>query len=170
MTVFCTQEDVVKRLRRPLNSDETEYLDGLIEEAQALVVAHLGCGPDRYEQGDVPVAIRITTSRMVARVLQQSENMDPAYFGAVQVGTTAGPYSEQTTFHGESRLGSPWLSKTDRESLAPYKCGTKAFSVDTAPIHSTIHSETCSANRYIGAEHWYAYCDCGADIAGKPIY
>lgn len=41
----------------------------------------------------------------------------------------------------------------------------------------TVHADICSANRYSnltedGEHHVYgwAYCTCGADIAGVPIY
>lgn len=40
----------------------------------------------------------------------------------------------------------------------------KAFSVDTAPGCATAHSPICSL--VFGA----AYCSCGADIAGQPLY
>lgn len=39
-----------------------------------------------------------------------------------------------------------------------------AFSIDTAPGPRVLHSLTCSTA--LGA----GYCDCGADIAGEPIY
>lgn len=170
MVVFATDEDVVKRLRRPLTNVEEEYLGGLIEEAQLLVAAYLGCGDDKYPTPeDVPDAVRVVTSRMVARVLQESE-VEPAYFGATHIGTSTGPFSEQVTFQAGSRLGSPWLAKSDRETLDPYRCTGKAFSIDTAPGGGVTHSAVCSANHYRGASHWYAYCTCGADIAGHPIY
>lgn len=173
MTIFCTHDDVENRLRRTLDETELEYLPWLIEEAQVLVVAHLGCGPDRYPTDkDVPAAVRVTTSRMVARVLQQAESMPVESFGASQIGVTAGPYSQQTSYAGETRLGSPWLAKSDRESLAPYQCGGKAFTVDTAPSGGSIHAIWCSANKFAdpALAYWTAYCDCGADIAGRPIY
>jgi hypothetical protein len=38
----------------------------------------------------------------------------------------------------------------------------------------TVHADICSANQYVNdaGEHVYgwAYCTCGADIAGVPIY
>ena len=144
MIKFCTQTDVEQRLRRDLTEDEEDYLDGMIQEAQLLVTAYLGCGPDPYiDAENIPDAVRIVTSRMVARVLQEADTA-PEYFGATQVGETAGPFSQQVTFQSGSRLGSPWLAKADRETLHPYRCSGKAYSIDTAPRpwHYTPEQET----------------------------
>lgn len=138
MTVFCKKEDVEKRLRRVLTSDENTYLPGMIEEAQLLVVSYLGCGPDPYEEDeDVPDAVRVVTSRMVARVIQEAD-VAPEYFGATQIGETAGPFSQQVTFQSGTRIGSPWLAKADKEILNPYRCSGKAFSIDTAPRQGDV--------------------------------
>jgi hypothetical protein len=40
----------------------------------------------------------------------------------------------------------------------------KAFSIDTAPPQTGLHLPWCALN--MGA----AYCSCGVDIAGEPIY
>jgi hypothetical protein len=49
----------------------------------------------------------------------------------------------------------------------------RAFSIDTVGT-GTIHAEICSANRYVDDDgnivYGGAYCTCGADIAGEPIY
>jgi len=132
MTKFCTQTDVEQRLRRELTEAESDYLDGMIEEAQLLVLSYLGHRTTPYTTGQVPQAIRVVTSRMVARVIQEADTA-PEYFGASQIGETAGPFSQQVTFQTGSRLGSPWLAKADRETLNPYRHSGKAFSIDTAP-------------------------------------
>lgn len=172
MVVFCAEADVKNRLRRELTSTEKTYMPGMIEEAQLLVVSYLGCGPEPYESdADVPDAVTIVTSRMVARVIQEGDTA-PEFFGASQVGETAGPFSQQITFQSGARLGSPWLAKADRETLDPYRCSGKAFSVDTVPSAGADHAEGCSAINYQGlpGNYWPAYCTCGADIAGYPIY
>lgn len=166
--MFCTGKDVEKRLRRQLTGDEEEYLDGMIEEAEVLVLGYLECPADRFADA-VPDAVRLVTSRMVARVIQEGD-IAPDDFGAVQYGATAGPFSQQRTFVAGSRTGAPWLTKVDKSALDPFRCGGKAFQVDTAPRGGSLHSVTCSANDYVGAPHWFAYCTCGADIAGKPIF
>ena len=167
MAVFCTAEDVEKRLRRDLTDDEADWLDGMIEEAQALVVSYLACPPDRFED-EVPDAVVLVTSRMVARVIQEGDTADPDLFGATQAGITAGPYSQQVTFQAGARTGAPWLTKVDKSMLDPYRCSGKAFAIHTAPSRGSVHSVTCSANNYIGAPYWQAYCDCGAYLAGAP--
>lgn len=172
MVAFCTKGDVEKRLSRELTSDEEEWLAGKIEEAQALVVGYLGCGEEPYEAvEDVPGAVRIVTSRMVARVYQEAATITSDTYGTTQVGQTAGPFSQQVSFAPGSRLGSPWMTNADRESLSPYRCGGKAFSVNTAPSGGGVHAEACSALNYnVPGAYWQAYCTCGADLAGHPIY
>ena len=167
MAVFCTASDVEKRLRRTLTTDESQWLPGMSEEAQARVVSYLACPPDLYVD-EVPSAVTLVTSRMVARVIQEGDSESPELFGATQVGMTAGPFSQQATFQPGSRTGAPWLTKADKSMLDPFRCSGKAFSIDTAPRSGVTHSVTCSANDYAGAAYWYAYCDCGAYLAGVP--
>lgn len=163
MVKFCKSADIEARLERTLTASETQYLDGKIEEAQVLVVGYLGCGDTPYAvEDDVPAAVRIVTSRMVARVIKES-GVAPAEFGATQIGTTTGPFSKQMTFQPGSRQGSPWLQKSDREALDPYRCDSQAFAVDTV-AGGSLHSAACSLNFGAG------YCSCGASIAGHPIY
>lgn len=124
---MCSVGDVQERLGRVLTAPELERVGGLIAEASALVQAYLGCpletwiGPD--EDGDlvpdtVPAAVRIVTSRMVARVLTSPV----ANVGAEVTQQTVGPFS--TTWGAGTTSGAPWLSATDRETLAPYRCGS----------------------------------------------
>src|SRR5690625_670657 len=164
VAMFCDQEDVEKRLRRGLTDGEIEYLDGMIEEAQALVMSYLGCPPEKYAD-EVPDGIVLVTSRMVARVISEGEMLNPDTFGAIQSGMTAGPMSFQATFPSGSRTGAPWLTKVDKGLLDQYRCSGRAFAIDTAPKGATCHAETCSAINYAPG-YWQAYCTCGADIAG----
>lgn len=46
----------------------------------------------------------------------------------------------------------------------------KAFAVDSVPCIPVTHSAVCSANDYANAPYWQAFCTCGADAAGAPIY
>lgn len=144
MVAFCSQFDVEKRLRRILTTAEAEYLPGMIEEAQLLVVAFLGCGEDAYPTvDDVPAAVRVVTSRMVARVIEQAETTPPEMLGATQVGNTAGPFSQQVSF-AQPRYGSPWLQRTDKETLEPYSCAGKAFEIDLAAGSSRAWGESAN--------------------------
>ena len=130
--ILCSQLDVERRLRRTLTGAEEDYLLGMIEEAQLLVLSYLDCPAGKFAEG-VPDAIKIVTSRIVARVIQEGESVPPDQFGATQVGLTAGPFSQQTSFQAGSRTGAPWLTKADKDALAPYRCAGKAFAIDTAP-------------------------------------
>lgn len=141
VTPLATQTDIEQRLRRPLTSSEAEFLPGMIEEAQLLVVAYLGCGPDPYPEGEIPDAVRVVTSRMVARVIAEGDAIPAEQYGATQVGLAAGPFSQQATFAQGSRTGAPWMTRVDRESLGPYRCSGKAFAVDTAPARPQYTDE-----------------------------
>lgn len=171
MAVFCDREDVEARLRRELTGDEEHWLPGMIDEAEALVLSYLGCPVDKFAD-EVPAPLTLVTSRMVARVIQEDATIDPDMFGATQASMTAGPYTQQATYAPGARTGAPWLTKVDKGVLDPYRCSGKAFSIDTAPRRGTSHAEACSAIDYQGlpGSYWPAYCTCGADLAGVPIY
>lgn len=57
--------------------------------------------------------------------------------------------------------------------LAPPDSSSGAFSIVPTGC-SSIHADICSANTYVDANGAImfggAYCTCGADIAGEPIY
>lgn len=131
---LCSVADVQERLGRVLTPPELERVGGLIAEASALVQAYLGCpitawvGPDEDDDtvpDVVPEAVRIVTSRMVARVLSV-----PAAFTAGEVSQqTVGPFS--TTFQPGTTSGAPWLGSMDQVTLKPYRCNVSGFSVMT---------------------------------------
>lgn len=76
---------------------------------------------------------------------------------------TAGPFAVavDTRQRGGYNL---WPSEiTQLQEL----CGKReraAFQIDTAPSRAAVHAEACAL--VFGA----LYCDCGADIAGVPLY
>lgn len=83
---------------------------------------------------------------------------------------TAGPFSVSidTRQRGGYNL---WPSEIEElQDICSEGKGGKAFAVDTVPWLSVVHSPICSANDYRNAPYWKAYCTCGADIAGRPIY
>lgn len=161
-------EDVAARLGRPLTPAEAARVDGLIDEASALVIGYLGCDPS--DPGPVPAAVTVVVSRMVARTLAQAEQGTPAG-GEQAVTNTVGPFSQTRQFVAGSTGGQPWLSAADKTALRPYRCDGRAYSVDTAPWTGPVHADICSANRYRNYPAWTAgWCTCGADIAGHPIY
>lgn len=176
---LATIDDVENRLRQSdkhLATDDTEYTDGLLDEASALVLGYLGCDPTIVDTTatppttTVPEPVVVVTSRMVARVLQQGAAGGAGTDSATGTTDTAGPFSHTRQFGAGTTSGSPWLAAADKVTLSPYRCDGKAFSVDTAPARGTVHSEVCSANDYANYPSWLAFCTCGADIAGEPIF
>jgi hypothetical protein len=77
---------------------------------------------------------------------------------------TAGPFG--VTVDTRQRTGyNLWPSEIQelQAICSTGSVGREAFSVDTVPV-ATIHAAACSLN--FGA----TYCDCGADIAGFPLF
>lgn len=109
------QSDVEARLRRDLTGSEETYLPGIAEEASALIEGYLGVC--YAEGGDVPNAVTITTSRMVARIMSMSS--PPSQADSVTRGM--GPFSATQSYVADSTSGGPWLTKSDRMALAPYR-------------------------------------------------
>lgn len=163
MVPLATVADVEARLGRSLTTAEDAKADpGLLEEASVKVIAYLGRAEDYYDALAIPSTVKIVTSRMVARCLEQSAaGVVP---GMQQAGQTAGIFSQQTTFVAGSSNGSPWLTRADMADLDNVIGANKAFAVDTAPTNLELHAEEC-ALRFGGT-----YCSCGADIAGVPIF
>lgn len=171
MTPLATVQDVEARLERPLTPVEESAVDGLLEEASSIALAHMRLPEGHYDNVDnlpVPTMVKIVVSRMVARVLTRRAESEVGGLnvpvGATQRQETAGPFSGMTTFVSGSTSGGPWLERMDRLQLDQARGDRQAFTIDTAPGRSTAHADVCSLN--FGA----AYCSCGASIAGHPIY
>lgn len=106
--ILASQADVEARLGRALTGAETPRLNGLLEEASIIVEGYLGV----VYTGDVPAAVSIVVSRMVARALTTS----------IPDGVTsegAGPYQRGYS-EGAASL---WLSKNDKIALRGVKGG-----------------------------------------------
>lgn len=113
---LASSVDVVDRLGRPLTTDETARVDGLLEEASALVSGHLRCVPD-----PVPDAVRIVASRMVARVFASVGAGGPEP-GVSQMSQTMGPFAITRGFTADASSGGVWLTRQDKVMLAPFGC------------------------------------------------
>ena len=162
MVPLATDADVVARLGRELTASESNRTPGLLDEAAVKVLAHLRVSEDYYDTLTVPVTVTVVTSRMVARVLEQSAA--GAITGADRVTQSAGIFSQTAQFGSGANSGGPWLTKQDRADLDNVLGDNKSFAINTAPAASSTHAVGCAL--YFGA----AYCSCGADIAGVPIY
>lgn len=111
MMTLAADPDVVARLGRPLTTDENGRVDGLLDEASALVEGWLGFTPD-----PVPSAVTIVTSRMVARALTASTPIP----GLTDQQMTAGVYGVTQRFSADSSSGGVWLTRQDKIMLRPY--------------------------------------------------
>lgn len=85
---------------------------------------------------------------------------------------TTGPFGVTTD---NRQRGGYRLWPSEIEQLQDICGGTSAgiFSIDTVG-DATVHSDVCSANTYVDDNgvivYGAAYCTCGADIAGFPLY
>jgi hypothetical protein len=115
---FAVEADVAQALRRTLTATESTYVEGVIAEAQDLIVGYLGQDPTVATV--VPGAVTRVTARMVARVFSQD---DGRAIGQSQTQQTAGPFSQGGSFVPASTTGSPWLAASDKQILKPYRRG-----------------------------------------------
>lgn len=115
--------------------------------------------PCLVDTDPVPTADQLAEAKLI--LIGAVKRWVEAGAGAIQQ-QTAGPFSQ--TLDTRQRPGfNLWPSEIEQLQAI---CATEkpgAFSIDTAP-ESSIHLEWCSLS--LGA----AYCSCGADIAGVPIY
>lgn len=147
--------------------------------AEIITVQELPADLQSAELIDVMVAGANARATRVAPCLAETPTTDQlaeaklVLIGAVKRWTEAGAGAMQNFAAGGFSMGldtrqrtgfNLWPSEiTDLQAIC--KTGSSgAFSVDTAPSVSTLHADICALA--FGA----LYCDCGADIAGVPIY
>lgn len=110
--MLATLDDVQDRLGRVLTDQEYAEVDGLLVEASYLVTGYLR---RVFEPDDVPETVSTVVSRMVARVLlapSETGNTESASY-------SAGPFSANVKY--VSSGGSPWLTRSDKITLAPFR-------------------------------------------------
>lgn len=112
--MLATRADVETRLGRELDADEIARVDGLLEEASELVIAE--CRP---LPTPTPSAVRIVVSRIVARALSGPDETP----GVESTQVSAGSFQLSRNFTSDGVSGGPWLSKTDRKMLRPWRRG-----------------------------------------------
>lgn len=144
---LCDESDIKARLRLGvdgvLTDEQTAAWPGLAEEATVLVEGFLGRewdidddtidGPDEDDDGTevpqteadvlatVPKGIRVVVSRMTVRAMTGASTAGGAVpmDGQQSASSTFGPLSYARGFSTDV-FSSPWLSKSDRESLRRY--------------------------------------------------
>lgn len=106
---LASSADVVARLGRPLTPDEETRAVGLIEEASIKISEY--CGGREFSP--VPDAVRIVTSRIVARAIIGSGNP----VGISDTTMTAGVFGQTTRYTTDAGNGGVYLSAEDRRTL-----------------------------------------------------
>lgn len=131
--MLATLTDVEKRLGRELDAAEVPRAEGLLEEASVLVEEYLNRAPD-----PVPDAVRVVTSRMVARVLSVPKGAGATVLAPGQLSSQIGmgPFSRSSNFEPGSTSGGPWLESKDKASLRRHRLGGGMTSVSMASEHS----------------------------------
>lgn len=127
MAGLAEQEDVEKRLRRELTSDEEEWLPGVLEEASLLVVSFCGRSFD-----PVPDEVRVVTSRVASRgvtALRTAPGADPE---TDSLSSTMGPFAFNHKLRTDTGNGGVYLTKADKQVLSRWVSGRQIFSVDMA--------------------------------------
>jgi hypothetical protein len=116
---LATEQDVVDRLGRELTDDEIERVPALIDEASATVESYL----HRWfkDDDDIPRAVTIVVSRMVARRLANGGE------GGGDMGGVPDGVSSLSAIDYSASFSEPfvslgvWLNNQDRCILRPYR-------------------------------------------------
>lgn len=156
----------------PFATIDPAKAEAMIDDAEAMAVLTAPCLPDLLtvppDESTADFTRRVAKIAALKAILRAAiVRWDEA--GAGGVATTSnnmGPFSESTTVDTRvQRRALFWPSEiSDLQSLCTGAGEGKAFAIDTAPACGTTHLPWCSAS--LGA----AYCSCGADIAGYPIF
>lgn len=123
MVALASDADVSARLGRALTADDADRIAGLLDEASAAVIAHLGAIPG----APVPDAVVIVVSRMVARVLSA-----PAPAGVANDAQTMGPFGFTRGYTPDATSGGVWLTRQDKAMLRPHTTRGRVQNVPTA--------------------------------------
>lgn len=113
--MLATKADVEQRLGRALDTEEETRVDGLIDEASALVTGWCR----RAIPDPAPKAVMIVVSRMVARVFDSPAEM----VGVESTQVSAGSFQLSRNYAADSSTGGPWLARADRIMLRPWRGG-----------------------------------------------
>lgn len=155
-TPYATAQDLADRWR-PLTPAEVERATVLLGDAATRIRVAVPDVDARLASGvldpDVPLLVSV---EMVRRAMLAPVDQAPA--GQVQ--QTAGPFSQSVSYTNPT--GDLYLTKAEKQMLGG--AGQQAFTVPLGSAWGPVHRAWCSLA--FGA----AYCSCGADIAGVPIY
>ena len=107
----------VQRLlpNQQIPSDESGYVEALIEEAGDLVEAYCRTAFDT----PVPDRVRRVVARMAARAYSEKDGAIPE--GANPTSMSAGPFSHSIGFESGATTNGVWLSANDKQRLRGYR-------------------------------------------------
>lgn len=152
---FAAAQDLVDRWR-PLDSAEEARATVLLGDAATRIrVACPDIDARVASQALDPDVPKIVSVEMVRRAMLSPVDQ-PA---AGQVQQTAGPFSQSISYTNPT--GDLYLTKAEKQILG---CGAQEAFMAPMTAPRARHLPWC--NLMLGA----AYCSCGADIAGAPIY
>lgn len=157
----------------PFATIEAAKATEMIADAEAMAILAAPCLPGLYDTPDGETeadrAVRQAKLHGVIAILRGAIlRWNEAGTGALAArSTTVGPFGQSETIDTrQQRRSMFWPSEIAQlQSICAAEDATrgKAYAVDTVG-GSTIHAPTCSL--MLGA----AYCSCGTDIAGRPIF
>ena len=127
LMVLASNEDVEARLGRPLTTDESARVTGLLDEASVMAQGWMKCVPD-----PVPDAVKIVVSRMVARALAVGNADSAPEPGVSQIHATMGIFGVNRNYSTDATSGGVWLTRQDKATLRPYGCRGRAVNVGTS--------------------------------------
>lgn len=150
---------IIVKANLPAALRDHELVDDLVAGANAKAARVAPClvAADPVPTPDMLAEARLTLIGAVKRWAESGAG------GVTQ--QTAGPFSQ--SIDTRSRTGfNLWPSEIQglQAICSSGPVGRKAFSIDTAPSGGSAHLPWC--NLMFGA----AYCSCGVDIAGEPIF
>lgn len=120
---LAESQDVADRLGRDLTTEEEDRVEGLLDEASVLVSGWLGTTPD-----PIPDAVRVVTSRVVARAITNGVAAEP---GLESVQATMGVFQVNRGYSTDAASGGVWLTRTDKTVLRPFSVRGRVGNVPT---------------------------------------
>lgn len=141
----------------------TELVETMVAGANASALRVAPClGYDGAADSDTPAPTDDQLAEALLVLIGAVKRWAEAGAGSLAA-QVAGPF--QMTVDTRQRGGfNLWPSEISQLQDICKGEGSGAFSVDTAPCFTAVHSPICALA--FGA----AYCSCGADIAGLPLY
>lgn len=157
-----TPDDIAVELGRTApDPSDPEYAQWelWISDARFLIAARLG----DITELDQPTVDYVVRQAVAAHVRRPDDATQVAV--SVDDGSTSRTYRSGK---GRVTILDEWWTL-----LTPASGSARAFSIRPYGIAS-VHLDICSANTYVGSlgnvVYGGAYCTCGADIAGHPIF